>query len=62
MKVKWLREHLAELNDDAAVTVWLQGALFNVGVTGTEKHDDAHAPRVVLMTGVAYRYGAAERS
>lgn len=56
MKVKWLREHLAELNDDAEVTVAVHGTLFTLGATGTENHDHPELPRVVLMLGSGYRY------
>jgi hypothetical protein len=58
MKVKWLREQLGQLNDEADVTVTINGVLFELPSIWTDVQDDPRHPRVVLGLGRAYQYRA----
>jgi len=57
MDLKALRQLTADLNEDAAVTVSIHGALFEIAAIGTENHGHEQMPRIVLgLSDGGYRY------
>lgn len=57
MDVKSLRKHLETLDDRAKVLIDINGTAFEVNGTGTENHDRADSPYIVLILGTGHRFG-----